>query len=85
MHIPLRELIERHAGGVGVAAADNLRAIILGGSSVPRIPKWPIMLWTLTVSKAVLLIDSGATISKKPISTLPAQPFHARTAASTLP
>ncbi len=38
MGIPLRELIETHAGGVR-GGWDNLLAIIPGGSSVPCIPK----------------------------------------------
>lgn len=38
MSIPLRELIERHAGGVR-GGWDNLKAVIPGGSSVPLIPK----------------------------------------------
>ncbi|MGF7175801.1 NADH-quinone oxidoreductase subunit NuoF [Azospirillum doebereinerae] len=38
MGIPLRELIERHAGGVR-GGWDNLLAIIPGGSSVPLMPK----------------------------------------------
>lgn len=38
MSIPLKELIERHAGGVK-GGWDNLQAIIPGGSSVPLIPK----------------------------------------------
>jgi NADH-quinone oxidoreductase subunit F len=38
MGIPLRELIDRHAGGVR-GGWDNLLAIIPGGSSVPLIPK----------------------------------------------
>jgi NADH-quinone oxidoreductase subunit F len=38
MGIPLKELIERHAGGVR-GGWDNLLAIIPGGSSVPVIPK----------------------------------------------
>jgi NADH-quinone oxidoreductase subunit F len=38
MGIPLRELIEKHAGGVR-GGWDNLKAIIPGGSSVPLIPK----------------------------------------------
>ncbi len=38
MSIPLRELIERHAGGVR-GGWNNLKAIIPGGSSVPLIPK----------------------------------------------
>ncbi len=36
--IPLREVIERHAGGVR-GGWDNLLAVIPGGSSVPVIPK----------------------------------------------
>jgi NADH dehydrogenase (ubiquinone) flavoprotein 1 len=38
MSIPLRELIDRHCGGVR-GGWDNLLAIIPGGSSVPLIPK----------------------------------------------
>ena len=38
MSIPLKELIERHAGGV-IGGWDNLLGIIPGGSSVPVIPK----------------------------------------------
>ena len=38
MSIPLRELIERYAGGVR-GGWDNLLAIIPGGASVPLIPK----------------------------------------------
>jgi NADH-quinone oxidoreductase subunit F len=38
MSIPMRELIERHAGGVR-GGWDNLLAVIPGGSSVPLIPK----------------------------------------------
>jgi NADH-quinone oxidoreductase subunit F len=38
MGIPLRELIEKHAGGV-TGGWDNLQAIIPGGSSVPLLPK----------------------------------------------
>ncbi len=38
MGIPLRELIERHAGGVR-GGWDNLLGIIPGGASVPVIPK----------------------------------------------
>jgi NADH-quinone oxidoreductase subunit F len=38
MGIPLKELIERHAGGVR-GGWDNLLAIIPGGSSVPVLPK----------------------------------------------
>lgn len=38
MGIPLKELIEKHAGGVR-GGWDNLKAIIPGGSSVPLIPK----------------------------------------------
>lgn len=38
MSIPLKELIERHAGGVR-GGWDNLLAVVPGGSSVPVIPK----------------------------------------------
>lgn len=38
MSIPLKELIERHAGGV-IGGWDNLLAIIPGGSSTPLMPK----------------------------------------------
>ncbi|MDB5383397.1 MAG: NADH-quinone oxidoreductase subunit, partial [Rhodospirillales bacterium] len=38
MSIPLRELIERHAGGVR-GGWDNLLCVIPGGSSTPLIPK----------------------------------------------
>ena len=38
MSIPLKELIEKHAGGV-TGGWDNLAAIIPGGSSTPMIPR----------------------------------------------
>eukprot|EP01147_Barroeca_monosierra_P007712 gene7712-609_t len=38
MSIPLRELIEKHCGGV-TGGWDNLLAVIPGGSSVPLLPK----------------------------------------------
>lgn len=38
MSVPLKELIERHAGGVR-GGWDNLLAIIPGGSSVPLLPR----------------------------------------------
>lgn len=38
MSVPLKELIERHAGGV-LGGWDNLLAVIPGGSSTPMIPK----------------------------------------------
>ncbi|KFD48778.1 hypothetical protein M514_10333 [Trichuris suis] len=38
MSIPMRELIERHAGGV-IGGWDNLLAVIPGGSSTPLLPK----------------------------------------------
>jgi len=38
MGVPLRQLIEKHAGGVR-GGWDNLLAIIPGGSSVPLLPK----------------------------------------------
>jgi NADH dehydrogenase (ubiquinone) flavoprotein 1 len=38
MSVPLKDLIERHCGGV-IGGWDNLLAIIPGGSSVPLLPK----------------------------------------------
>jgi NADH-quinone oxidoreductase F subunit len=38
MSIPMKELLERHCGGVR-GGWDNLKAVIPGGSSVPLIPK----------------------------------------------
>ena len=38
MSMPLKEMIERHCGGVR-GGWDNLLAIIPGGSSVPLLPK----------------------------------------------
>jgi NADH-quinone oxidoreductase subunit F len=38
MSVPLRELIERHAGGVR-GGWDNLLAVIPGGASFPMVPK----------------------------------------------
>ena len=38
MGIPLRTLIEKHAGGV-VGGWENLKAVIPGGSSMPLLPK----------------------------------------------
>ena len=38
MGIPLKELIENHAGGV-IGGWDNLLAVIPGGASVPLLPK----------------------------------------------
>jgi NADH-quinone oxidoreductase subunit F len=38
MGIPLKEIIEKHAGGVR-GGWDNLQAVIPGGSSVPILPK----------------------------------------------
>jgi len=38
MSIPLRELIDRHCGGVR-GGWENLKAVIPGGSSVPLLPK----------------------------------------------
>jgi NADH-quinone oxidoreductase subunit F len=39
MGIPLRELLDRHAGGVR-GGWDNLLAVIPGGSSMPLVPHW---------------------------------------------
>lgn len=38
MSIPLKELIDKHAGGV-IGGWNNLKAVIPGGSSVPMLPK----------------------------------------------
>ena len=38
MGVPLKELINKHAGGV-VGGWDNLQAVIPGGSSMPLLPK----------------------------------------------
>jgi len=38
MSVPLKELIERHAGGI-IGGWDNLLGVIPGGSSTPVIPK----------------------------------------------
>ena len=38
MGIPLKDLIEKHAGGV-IGGWDNLKAVIPGGSSMPLLPK----------------------------------------------
>ena len=38
MSIPLKDLIEKHAGGV-IGGWDNLLGVIPGGSSTPIIPK----------------------------------------------
>ena len=38
MGIPLKELIEKHGGGV-IGGWKNLQAVIPGGSSMPMVPK----------------------------------------------
>lgn len=38
MSIPLRELLERHCGGV-IGGWDNLLGVVPGGSSVPVLPR----------------------------------------------
>jgi len=38
MSIPLKQLIEQHAGGI-IGGWDNLLGVIPGGSSTPVIPK----------------------------------------------
>ena len=49
MGIPLKELIEEHAGGV-IGGWDNLQAVIPGGSSMPLLSKKSViqLRWTLT-------------------------------------
>ena len=46
MSIPLKELIERHAGGV-IGGWDNLLCVIPGGSSTPLIPRRYVTLFIL--------------------------------------
>ena len=57
MSIPLKELIERHAGGVR-GGWDNLQAIIPGGASVPLIPKRYIFVWydLFTTCRTMLIL-----------------------------
>jgi NADH-quinone oxidoreductase subunit F len=57
MSIPLKELIEKHAGGVR-GGWDNLLAVIPGGSSVPLIPK-PISDDVLMDFDALRYVTSG--------------------------
>jgi len=57
MGIPLRELIEQHAGGVR-GGWENLLAIIPGGASVPLIPK-PICETVLMDFDALKEVQSG--------------------------
>ncbi|HET9145917.1 MAG TPA: NADH-quinone oxidoreductase subunit NuoF [Sphingomicrobium sp.] len=57
MGIPLKELIERHAGGVR-GGWDNLLAVIPGGASVPVIPK-PICDTVLMDFDALREVKSG--------------------------
>ena len=74
MSIPLRELIERHAGGVR-GGWDNLMAVIPGGSSMPLIPAGPDQADTLLMdfdgcrekksalgTAAVIVMDKSADI-----------------------
>jgi len=74
MGIPLRELIERHAGGVR-GGWDNLLAVIPGGSSMPLIPAGPDQADTLLMdfdgcrdkksalgTAAVIVMDKSADI-----------------------
>jgi len=76
MGIPLRELIERHAGGVR-GGWDNLLAVIPGGSSMPLIPAGPDQADTLLMdfdgcrekksalgTAAVIVMDKSADIVK---------------------
>jgi NADH-quinone oxidoreductase subunit F len=74
MGIPLRELIEKHAGGVR-GGWDNLLAVIPGGSSMPLIPAGPDQADTLLMdfdgcrekksalgTAAVIVMDRSADI-----------------------
>jgi NADH-quinone oxidoreductase subunit F len=74
MGIPLRELIERHAGGVR-GGWNNLMAVIPGGSSMPMVPAGPDQADTLLMdfdgcrekksalgTAAVIVMDKSADI-----------------------
>ena len=74
MGIPLRELIERHAGGVR-GGWNNLLAVIPGGSSMPLVPAGPDQADTLLMdfdgcrekksalgTAAVIVMDKSADI-----------------------
>jgi len=54
MSIPLKELIEKHCGGVR-GGWENLKGIIPGGSSVPVLPK--------SISSTVLYVSSHSFFS----------------------
>ncbi len=60
MGVPLRELIERHAGGVR-GGWDNLLAVIPGGSSTPVIPR--------SVCDTVLMDYDGLSEVKSALGT----------------
>jgi NADH-quinone oxidoreductase subunit F len=62
MGIPLRELIETHAGGVR-GGWDNLLAVIPGGSSMPLIPAGP------TQADTLLMDFDGCTALKSSLGT----------------
>ena len=76
MGIPLRELVEKHAGGVR-GGWDNLLAVIPGGSSMPLIPAGPDQADTLLMdfdgcrdkksalgTAAVIVMDKSTDIVK---------------------
>jgi NADH-quinone oxidoreductase subunit F len=76
MGIPLRELLEKHAGGVR-GGWDNLLAVIPGGSSMPLIPAGPDQADTLLMdfdgcrdkksalgTAAVIVMDKSTDIVK---------------------
>ncbi len=62
MGIPLRELVEKHAGGV-YGGWDNLLAVIPGGSSMPLIPAGP------TQADTLLMDFDGCTALKSSLGT----------------
>jgi len=55
MSIPLKQLIERHAGGI-IGGWDNLLGVIPGGSSTPVIPK-RYALWYTSQTLIILVLD----------------------------
>lgn len=63
MSIPLKELIDRHAGGVR-GGWDNLLAVIPGGSSTPVIPKRCALAYETNCSTTfITFYSSGYTAS----------------------
>lgn len=59
MSIPLKDLIERHCGGI-IGGWDNLLGVIPGGSSTPIIPKKFVV--SMGIFNNLLQVKSSCTI-----------------------